>query len=167
MSQETKADAAAASAHGQGHDARSVANSLIERGMAESVALTPLQIMKLVYISHGWMLGLYNRSLFKQPVLAWLYGPVVSDIYHGLRKYRASGVDKKMGVEDETFDEYEDDLISQVYKKYGCLSGIRLSQLTHAPGTPWHEIWHGSGRNSIIPNDLIKEHYAEMAERAA
>ena len=73
MAQNTKADAAAAT-HGQGRDARSVANSLI---------------MKLVYISHGWMLGLYNKSLFKQPVLAWLYGPVVSDIYHGLRKYRS------------------------------------------------------------------------------
>ena len=94
----------------------------IERGMADSAALTPLQIMKLVYISHGWMLGLYNKSLFKQPVLAWLYGPVVSDIYHGLRKYRSSGVDEKMGVEDATFDEYEGDLISQVYKKYGRLS---------------------------------------------
>ena len=88
MAQNTKADAAAAT-HGQGRDARSVANSLIERGMADSAALTPLQIMKLVYISHGWMLGLYNKSLFKQPVLAWLYGPVVSDIYHGLRKYRS------------------------------------------------------------------------------
>ena len=151
--------------HDPAHDARAVANSLIEKGLVKGAALTPLQVMKLVYISHGWMLGLYNRILFRQPILAWLYGPVVSDIYDGLRKHRANGIDEKMEVQDEEFDEYEDDLIEQVYQKYGHLSGIRLSQLTHAPGTPWHEIWHGLGRNSVIPNDLIREHYAELAQR--
>ena len=151
--------------HDQAHDARVVANSLIGIGMEEQAPLTPLQVMKLVYISHGWMLGLYKRPLFRQSVLAWLYGPVVSDVYKELRKYRANGIDEKMEVQDAEFNEYEDDLIKQVYAKYSHLSGIRLSQLTHATGTPWHEIWHGLGRNSIIPNDLIREHYIELSQR--
>ena len=63
------------------HDGRAVANALITKGVEAGSPLTPLQIGKLSYIAHGWMLGLYGRCLFRQAVLAWLYGPVVRDIY--------------------------------------------------------------------------------------
>ena len=147
----------------EAHDACAVANSLIEKAIKEGGTLTPLQIVKLSYISHGWMLGLYNRSLFRQPVLAWLYGPVVRDVYHKLRHYRSNGVDKTIKVDTEEFDEYESGLLDQVYRKYGHLSGITLSQLTHASGTPWYQTWHRQGQNSIIPNDIIREHYVAKA----
>ena len=48
------------------HDARAVANSLIEKSQEEGNLLTPLQIIKLVYFCHGWMLALYKRPLIKQ-----------------------------------------------------------------------------------------------------
>ncbi len=147
-------------------DARAIANALIKKGAEADSPFTPLQIGKLSYISHGWMLGLYKRRLFRQPVLAWLYGPVVREIYYGLKKYRANGVTQTIIADDEEFDRYEEDLIQQVFEKYGHLSGINLSYLTHAPGTPWYQVWHSSGRNSEIPNDLIREYYAETAQRA-
>ena len=143
------------------YDARAVANSLIEK--AGGNPLTPLQIIKLVYFCHGWMLGLYGRPLIKQEVRAWLYGPVVADVYHGLKDHGGVPVATKMNVPNEQFDEFAADLINQVHTKYGGLSGIVLSGLTHAPGTPWHTIWHRNGKNSVIPNDLIQEHYAEKS----
>ena len=145
------------------HDGRAVANALITKGVEAGSPLTPLQIGKLSYIAHGWMLGLYGRRLFRQAVLAWLYGPVVRDIYFGLKNYRANGVAKTMDATDEEFDVYENTLIQEVFEEYGHLSGITLSRLTHAPGTPWHRVWHSNGRNSEIPYDLIREHYAEKA----
>ena len=146
------------------HDGRAVANALITKGVEAGSPLTPLQIGKLSYIAHGWMLGLYGRRLFRQAVLAWLYGPVVRDIYFGLKNHRASGVTETMAVADKEFDIYEKTLIQQVFEEYGRLSGITLSHLTHAPGTAWHHVWHNDGRNSEIPNDLIREHYAEKAQ---
>ena len=126
-----------------------------------------MQIIKLVYICHGWMLGLYRRSLIEQSVEAWRYGPVISKLYQGLRKYGGSRVTKEIPAKDGNFDEFEDDLIEQVFSKYSSLSGIALSRLTHAVGTPWHTIWHMVGQNSIIPNDLIEEHYAQKARAAS
>ena len=149
----------------QAHNACAVANQFIEKANNDGGAFTPLQIIKLVYIAHGWMLGLYNRRLFRQPVLAWLYGPVVRDVYRELRRYRSDGVTKKIDAEEENFDEYEVDLIDQVYEKYGHFSGMSLSRMTHAKETPWHQIWHGQGQNSVIPNDLIREHYAMKARQ--
>ena len=145
------------------HDARAIANSLIEKARHNDAPLTPLQIIKLVYFCHGWMLGLYGRKLIRQPVQAWRYGPVVAEVYHGLKEYGGEPVETEMDVSKEEFDEFEADLINQVHEKYGPLTGIKLSQLTHAPGTPWHEVWHREGKNSIIPNRLIQEHYAEKA----
>ena len=69
------------------HDARSVANSLIEKSIEAGSCLTPLEIIKLVYFCHGWMLGLYRRPLIKQNVQAWRYGPVVADVYHCLKQH--------------------------------------------------------------------------------
>ena len=150
------------------HDARVVANTLIERAVDDARPFTPLQTIKLVYFCHGWMLGLYDRPLIAQNVQAWAYGPVIAEVYHALKHYRGDPVYTPIkGREEEgAFDEFEDDLISQVYKKYGDLDGIELSRLTHAMGTPWDQVWSQKGRNCIIPNDLIQKHYAAKARSA-
>ena len=146
------------------HDARAVANALFDKSQDAEHYLTPLQVIKLVYFCHGWMLGLYGRALISQPVEAWLYGPVVVDVYRNLRKYRGNFVTDRIKRGDNAeFDGDETDLINQVHSEYGPLSGIELSKLTHAPGTPWHKVWRRSGRNSIIPDELIERHYAEIA----
>ena len=90
-----------------GHDARAVANNLIE--MSGEGPLTPLQIIKLTYICHGWMLGLYGRPLVKQNVKAWTYGPVIPDVYRALKTYRANPVTPRIPIPPEEFDERESD----------------------------------------------------------
>ena len=146
------------------HDARAVANKLIEKACDTGQPLTPLQIIKLVYFCHGWMLGLYGRPLHRQPIEAWRYGPVIADVYHSLKSYGGNPINKKIRyVDEEDFDELEVDLIDQVYEAYGNLSGVRLSQLTHAPGTPWDHIWREFGQNAPIPNGLIQKHYEDKA----
>lgn len=145
------------------HDARAVANSLIKKACDDSSPLTPLQVVKLVYFCHGWMLGLYEKPLIRQHVRAWLYGPVVAEVYRSLKRYGGMPVEVEIKVSEESFDEQEGDLISQVYLGYGSLTGIKLSQLTHAPGTPWYKIWNEEGHNTIIPNLLIQKHYTEKA----
>ena len=148
------------------HDARAIANALIRRGVAESAPRDPLQIIKLTYLCHGWMLGLYHRPMSAQPVLAWRYGPVIPDVYHGIKRYGKSRVTSLLPCPADGFDELEEDLIQQVFDVYREFSGIDLSQMTHARGSPWHRVWHAHGRNAIVPDDFIEEHFAELAERA-
>ena len=144
------------------HDAREIANWFIINGDF----LTPLQIIKLVYMSHGWMLGLQDRPLFRQDVEAWKYGPVIPDVYHELKIYGNSPVEKPIkGVVKVNLEDIELDLIQQVNRLYGGFSGIRLSQITHADGSPWHQIWMKHKRSAIIPNELIKDYYRNLAEK--
>ena len=150
------------------HDARAVANSLLKKRFVEGARFfTPLQVNKLVYFCHGWMLGLHKKPLIREYVEAWAYGPVVPIVYRALKNFGGEPIsDPIAGVPEADFDEFEDDLVKQVCEKYGRLSGIRLSALTHAPGTPWEQVWKPQSRNLVIPNELIQRHYAEKAEAA-
>ena len=72
--------------------ARAVANELIELAKQEGRAFTPLQLLKLVYIAHGWMLGLRQKPLIRDRIEAWKYGPVIPALYHDLKRYGADFV---------------------------------------------------------------------------
>lgn len=147
------------------HDARSIAKLLVKLGIDNATPRSPLQIIKLTYLCHGWMLGLYGRALSAQPVEAWQYGPVIPDVYHGLKHFGSRTISSSLkSFQDGSFDAIEDDLITQVSEAYGEFTGIQLSQLTHAIGTPWHIVWNKYGRNTIIPNPLIREHFSQLAE---
>ena len=146
------------------HDARAVANVLIRSGIDRAKPRDPLQLIKLTYLCHGWMLGLYRRPLSAQPVEAWKYGPVIPDVYHGLKHYGSKPVNVVQDFLGSNFDELEADLIQQVFDAYSDFSGVQLSRLTHARGTPWHQVWHRTGRNAIIPDNLIEEYFVELAD---
>lgn len=147
-----------------GHDARGVANFLIHQGIDGSHGpYTPLQVIKLTYLCHGWMLGLHDRPISAQPVEAWQYGPVIPDVYHRVKIHGREPIKQPLRFPIPEFDDLETDLVSQVIDAYGEFSGIQLSQMTHQPGTPWHKVWHQYGQNTIIPNHMIQQHFAGLA----
>lgn len=147
------------------YGALSVANKLIALAHEAGRAITPMQVIKLTYICHGWMLGLYGRPLLDEPVEAWQYGPVIPEVYRNLRRYGAGPVTRQIhNVKDADFGVIELDLVRQVSSKYGQLTGPQLSTMTHAPGTPWHQVWRG--RKTIIPDPIIQKFYNEQAQRA-
>ena len=150
------------------HDARSVANQLIRRGLAEQKNLTPMQVQKLVYFCHAWMLALCQRPLIEQPIEAWRYGPVVPDVYRSLRRYGGEPVRREIpDVQDREFDHQESSIIAQVFDLYSDFNGPQLSAMTHAVGTPWDQIWTRYGRsfdNAVIPDTIIEDYYAAEAQ---
>ena len=153
------------------HDARSVANELIRRAHEAGRDITPMQVLKLVYYCHVWMLGLYHRPLLEQPIEAWRYGPVVPEIYYSLRRYGGEAVRRLIdlesaGVTESPYDHYESNIIDQVWEKYGHLSGIQLSAMTHAIDTPWHQVWTKHGQNAVVPDTIIEDYYSQQVERA-
>ena len=143
-----------------------VANEFIRLAKEDGRALTPLQIIKLVYIAHGWMLALYHRPLINDIVEAWKYGPVIPNLYHSMKKYGAGSVTRELseGFFAKELEKQEKDLIKQVYSIYGKMTGIQLSRLTHQPDTPWYSTWDSNSRGVPISNDMIAEHYRQLAD---
>lgn len=151
------------------HDANMIANRILDLADAAGDTVTPMQLLKLVYISHGWMLGLYGVPLITDRIEAWKYGPVIPRVYHEVKGYRDQPVTGRLSVrvgQDDLLP-IEEQVLRQTYDHYGSMSGIKLSSLTHKPGTPWAETWTEGCMGTVISNDLIEEYYTRLAvERA-
>lgn len=120
-----------------------------------------MHVLKLVYLCHGWMLGIHKKPLINEFVEAWTYGPVVPTVYHQYKKYGGSiviteGEDHHNDLSDAS------SLIESIESIYRSCTAFQLSALTHQPNAPWDITRRKYGVGSVIPNKLIEEHYLEM-----
>lgn len=152
-------------------DSRSIANEFLQLASEEQVGdMTPMKLIKLVYIAHGWHLGLTDgQALINEMTEAWKYGPVVPDVYDEVKHYGSQPVTvliSQSGKDCTLNDEAIKPFLKSVWDRYKTCSGIKLSAMTHQPGTPWYTTWHDRGgklyRNRDIENDLIEEYYREL-----
>lgn len=150
------------------HSSLQIANEIIRRGAQANPPryFTPMQILKLVYLCHGWMLGLYRRPLIRDNVEAWKYGPVIPNLYHQLKAYRDNPVTAPIptwnGMNTEPLDAYESAIIEQTLSGYGQLNGLQLSQITHAPNTPWSMTFRPDQLGLVISDEIISNHYQNL-----
>lgn len=144
-------------------DARTVANRFLELASTKGRSLTPMQLLKLVYIAHGWMLGLTDQPLINQKVEAWQYGPVIRDLYNSVRMYGRDPINAPVWSPGSDLTPAQRHMIDQVYDIYGDLNGIQLSNITHMSGTPWDRTYRPGAFGSIIDNAVIEDHYKQLA----
>ena len=145
------------------HDSATVANAFLDLAEEEGVGLTPMKLLKLVYIAHGWTLGLHARPLIREEVEAWPYGPVIRDLYEAVRRFKDRPVTGRVAAPaHDELDATERDLVRQVFDIYGRRSGPALSKLTHLPGSPWARTYSGDF-GERISNDLIEDYYQRKA----
>lgn len=147
------------------HDSRAVAKHFLGLAKSKGKELTPMQLIKLVYIAHGWMLGLYENQLIRDDIEAWQYGPVIRKLYNSIRKYGARPV-SELNYDGDSADlnKFEADVVRQVFEHYADYTGVQLSKMTHQAGTPWAKTWDSYGKNVVIPQDNIEEHFRSLAD---
>jgi uncharacterized phage-associated protein len=147
------------------HDSRAIANEFLKVAAAHANPLTPMQLLKLVYIAHGWSLGLYGAPLIADEIQAWEYGPVIPRLYNAIKDYRDQPVGRQIPTSDgEPMTDAERKLVRQVFELYGDKSGPALSRLTHAAGSPWALTYEPGSFGLRITNDVIEDHYQRLAE---
>lgn len=129
-----------------------------ERGLET----TQFQLQKLIYIAHGWMLGLTGRPLILDPIFAWEYGPVILDIWYRYRVFENRAITLPALDRSDFLDDEQARLIEAVVNAYDY-SFEELFRITHHEATPWSQVWRKKGRNAEIPNDLIEAHYRKLA----
>lgn len=153
-----------------------IADYIISKGGGK---LTPLQVIKLVYIAHGYTHGLLGGPLIREPVEAWKFGPVVPVVYHALKHYGGDPVpelyycETKLGSSDmddrrklfgKVIRPIHRQIINKVVEEYGYLTAKELMDTTHEPDTPWSKYYEKDTLNVIIPETAIKEHYQQIAQ---
>ena len=162
-----------------GHSAKAIANAMLDVAREHGSSVTPLKLQKLVYIAHGWCLGLTGQPLVTDQLPeAWQYGPVFPSLYHEFKEFgkdpiTSRATDFNIGsslsfdlvepsVPEEDINTWA--LLRRVWDQYGKYGGVALSELTHRLGTPWEQVWSSSGgvKNAVIPEAIVKAHYEQL-----
>jgi uncharacterized phage-associated protein len=135
-----------------------------------------LKLQKLLYFAYAEFLLRTGEKLFREPILAFKYGPVVESVFHKYKVHGSSIIDYK---EDETVCIYPEELavtpsfmkiassehglialdcLIDVFEKYGHLSAQELVYKTHRPGGPWDRVYK-PGKNAVITDDVILQYH--------
>lgn len=153
----------------------SIANYFITKSWERGTELTPMKLVKLVYIAHGWHLGITDQPLLNEIPQAWQYGPVVPTVYHSFKSYGNKQVTQLYSdltpsgiITPAITDASISLLLNKVWDIYSQYNGPQLSTLTHQPGTPWDIVWNQQGgkytHGAIIPNNIIAAHYKTVID---
>jgi len=149
--------------------ASTIAGYFIERSNKEERPLSVLQLIKLVYISHGWNLALNDAPLISDRIEAWRYGPVIPSLYNF---FMGKGLKKDdlvcFSVEEVRCIKLEHlELLNKVYVKYEQIAGEQLSDIMHEKDTPWYAVWDNErGRDKPIENEATKAYYSKQMNQA-
>lgn len=152
-------------------DSRAVANKILELAERHNKNLTMMQLIKLVYIAHGWWLKASNgEPLTLDTAEAWQYGPVNRNVYQSFRSFGSRLIPVGFRASDPAtgfpysgeFSEEQERMIDSVVSNYGHIHAYALSDMTHQPGTPWSVATESNGYYAPIPNELIHSHFNEI-----
>lgn len=166
------------------HPSVAIANAFIERADAQGKKLTNMQLQKLVYFAHGWMLAAFGERLTEEDPQAWDNGPVYRDLWEHMRNLGKRPVSKKLSPDDTNpfislikdhkpaspyeanLSVEEQQILDAVWERYGNYGAFKMSDMTHQPGTPWDQVYYNHGRNAPITSELIEEHYIKLGGTA-
>lgn len=162
------------------YEPKQIANFFIGKGLEVNNVVTPMKAIKLTYIAHGWYLAIYDQPLICESIHAWKYGPVIHSLYYALKKYgnqsitepiqsvtlqgrKISFITDAIPMEDQSTL----DFLGRVWDVYGGYTGLQLSNMTHADGTPWKKTVEPMLSRGTLPmglsilDDVIKQHFKE------
>ncbi len=151
------------------YSTQDVANYFLQKGESDPT-MTPMKLIKLVYIAHGWNLGLTSQPLVTEDAEAWKYGPVFPSLYKKYREFK-DGKIKPEPVKELNIKDVDDlTFLDKIWNFYSKYDGLQLSTKTHEPNTPWSVTWEKakqtdtiSENSLIIPNTIIAQHYCSLS----
>lgn len=147
-----------------------VANAVIEEARQQGKTLTIMQLLKLVYIAHGWSLGLLSKPLVSEEPEAWQHGPVFPAIYREFRRFGSQPITGPVSgpfgsIPHADLSDEQHMIVRSVVQSYGDMHAFALSRMTHQSDTPWNKVYQdGRGASDDIPNAIIAEHYRKLAD---
>lgn len=156
------------------YTASHLANFFLDKAEEEDIGVSPMKLLKLVYIGYGWMIAVLDRAPFDEPIEAWRHGPVVPSLYHEFKHFRSNPITTRSGNFDLDKSEFkepripaDDDkaitVLSKVWDVYKYFDAWDLRMKTHEQDTPWSEA-SKAGRNNSIPPGKIKEHFKQKID---
>lgn len=139
--------------------------------------LSNLELQKILYLAHRTYMGKLSESpdalrpLIDKHFYAWMYGPVVPEVYHELKMFGADrvhniGVLREAPLPDKDSTEFK--YLEKVYDIVRKYPPHKLVEMTHLKGGAWSKHYRLGGRRdyrALIPNLDIYNEFKEATGR--
>lgn len=167
--------------------AAAVANAFLDIQDADDSRypqIDPMKLQKLLYYAHAWWLAIKDEPLFNEDIEAWPWGPVVRDIYIDFQDFGRDPIVGRRATMLTTIDDNDDlrvalrepkapiddvmGFLRDVWETHKNLTGVQLSNATHAVGEPWEIVKRQYGNldsKPTIPNAIIRDVFRRKIER--
>lgn len=123
--------------------------------------VSPLKLQKLLYYSQLWFFVKNDKMLFNDRIQAWIYGPVVYDVWANFKFMKRSSIIPDSRAVSLDLDDLTLNHLSDVWKSYGHLSGSDLVDLTHKD-LPWKNSRKGLLSSQPSDKDVIINQYTTV-----
>ena len=165
----------------KGYSALAVANHFLDLAKIEGIPISPLKLQKLVYLSHGWYLGINESPLIEDEYAeAWQFGPVFPSLYQEFKKFVNKPITvaaTEIGETTSGFvlvtpsidlrDRSAVRVIERVWWIYKGYSANQLSNITHKKGSPWDDTVKNepNKKNRNISDAVIMRYYRDKLDK--
>jgi len=149
-----------------------IAYAFVKKGIDEGNFVTQMKLQKLVYFAQGYHLARFGEPLLKENFEAWMYGPVVPDIYHDFKLYGSRYITNTKefmpsfdDIIPSRLDEKASEAINYTWEVLKDYSAMSLSNWTHEVNSPWAKTYDPDRKSTPIPNEEIKKYFTTLLIR--
>ncbi len=121
-----------------------VAKYFISSFQKKDKGVSNLKLQKLLYYAQAWHLALYGNPLFRDPIQAWVHGPVVPSVFREYKDYAWRPITQEVKADAPSDLAFH---LKEVTRVYGEFDATTLERMTHQE-TPWKET-----RGSLSPDE--------------
>ena len=150
-----------------------IAFAFVKKGIDEGKFVTQMKLQKLVYFAQGVHLAKYHTPLINETFQAWLYGPVIPEIYHNFKLYGSRPItDTDEFTPSATYTppgKLSAEALDTIDYTWGVLSdfsAMSLSYWTHRDDGPWAKVYVPDVKDTPISNTDIKQYFEKLLIRA-
>ncbi|HLP89844.1 MAG TPA: type II toxin-antitoxin system antitoxin SocA domain-containing protein [Nostocaceae cyanobacterium] len=121
--------------------------------------ISNLKLQKLLYYAQGFHLAMYDEPLFPETIEAWMYGPVIPEVFHVYQKYGNGAIPIPDDIDFAKYDQQTTDLLNDIYNIYGQFSAWKLLNLVQKE-EPWIKARRTeNSANLIIGHQSLKKYF--------
>jgi uncharacterized phage-associated protein len=112
--------------------AQDVANYFLLKAQEEDQELlSNIKLQKLIYYAQGIHLAEKGIPLFDDKIMAWLYGPVIPELYRKYKHCGAGGIPADEKFDPSCIDNDTKTFLDGIYDFFGQYAAVKLMQLAH------------------------------------
>ncbi|MDI9409246.1 MAG: DUF4065 domain-containing protein [Candidatus Pacebacteria bacterium] len=139
--------------------------AVVNHILAAKGEMSAARLQKLVFYCQAYSLAWDGVPLFDNRIEAWIFGPVIPDLYNSHEDYTDVKLDFFKTFPAAQLSENEIDSIDAVLDGIGDRTGQWLSDLSHTED-PWIDARKGLDENvngtNLISHESMKSYYSQV-----